>query len=798
MSKLPEFYPNDPITLTLTSDFRFCQTNPLYDYVWDLLIGKGEPAAVSCYSTFGLRAKEFKMFPRFIEEDVAIINPADFKRPITINTLLPNLIRMNFSPLQGINVHMALYVPDSSGLSIHLSFKNNHLEDRRISLDWVTMLSAGADGHRMKEYEDNNAQYLQGKTDHLTPMVFMSGVTKQGSGSLPALTQEFTLPSGLSSSVIIHFAALPGVEKTISLIEKLRNSTWEHEIARIDGINQSLIHISTGNLDYNKVLYCGQLTALQQIIRLGNDPEMTTVVGQRSSLSNFIKNSQNDEEINIPLVSSWDLNHLASMILPLEPEVIANIISKYIENQESNGRIQIPLSIQDGSFASHCTPILAKLSLDYYHQTKDVKFLQKVFTPLLDYFHHWFDPVNDPDQDGIPNVGSPLQLGLDNHPLFIPYHTSFTPIDPSLVESPALCSLLYSEGQHLIQISNILEQTSPITPINTIIDQMQSAITASWSKSDSLFHYWDIDSHESPQGSIFTQIEGAGEHSLDYQINQSTRIGFRLIAKDSRPREFKIFLKGTNRSGDSRIVGLTNNDFSWKENIAITITKGIFQSISEIEVYDINTEDRVQIFIPDYQFADISLLSPLALPNLNHSIQEKLIANSVLNPERFWGNFGIKTYIAEDNANIQASNGLNLPWNQFLGEILVDLGHRTKAWDLFKRILSPMIHSLKQSHQFYSSYHHESGDIYGLPGTLASIPPLHLFLKIIGIEMLSREEIILNGFNPTPWEISINYQGIVIYASQSKYTIKFPGGQTVVVRNPQMRSVRLSYLESSP
>ncbi|NIP32782.1 MAG: hypothetical protein GWN62_23655, partial [Aliifodinibius sp.] len=287
----------------------------------------------------------------------------------------------------------------------------------------------------------------------------------QGSGSLPALTQEFTLPSGISSSVLIHFAALPGVEKTISLIEKMRNSNWEHEIARIDGINQSLVHISTGNSDYNKVLYCGQLTALQQIIRHGNNPEMTTVVGQRSSPSNFIKNPQNNEEITIPLVSSWELNHLAAMILPLEPEVIAKIILKFIENQESNGRIQIPLSSRDGSFASHCTPILAKLSLQYYRQTNNVKFLQKVFTPLLDYFHHWFDPVNDPDQDGIPNVGSPLQLGLDNHPLFIPYHSSFTPIDPSLVESPALCSLLYSEGQHLIQISNILEQTSPITPI---------------------------------------------------------------------------------------------------------------------------------------------------------------------------------------------------------------------------------------------------------------------------------------------------------------------------------------------
>jgi hypothetical protein len=62
----------DPLCLTLAADLRAGETCYANDQIWRLTIGEGEPPALALHTTLGLRARAFRLFPRFTEGDAAI------------------------------------------------------------------------------------------------------------------------------------------------------------------------------------------------------------------------------------------------------------------------------------------------------------------------------------------------------------------------------------------------------------------------------------------------------------------------------------------------------------------------------------------------------------------------------------------------------------------------------------------------------------------------------------------------------------------------------------------------------
>ena len=73
----------DPLYLTLAADSRLSIPNYLNDHIWELALGGGEPSALSLRTTFGLRAKAMRIFPRFSENGKSVNNPSDFALPPT-------------------------------------------------------------------------------------------------------------------------------------------------------------------------------------------------------------------------------------------------------------------------------------------------------------------------------------------------------------------------------------------------------------------------------------------------------------------------------------------------------------------------------------------------------------------------------------------------------------------------------------------------------------------------------------------------------------------------------------------
>ena len=55
----------DPLALTLAADFRLSTPDYSNDHIWDLELGGGDPSALALRTTYGLRARSMRIFPRF-------------------------------------------------------------------------------------------------------------------------------------------------------------------------------------------------------------------------------------------------------------------------------------------------------------------------------------------------------------------------------------------------------------------------------------------------------------------------------------------------------------------------------------------------------------------------------------------------------------------------------------------------------------------------------------------------------------------------------------------------------------
>ena len=56
---------DDPLALRLAADVRLTPTDYADDHIWELALAGGEPPALALRTTYGLRARDMRIFPAF-------------------------------------------------------------------------------------------------------------------------------------------------------------------------------------------------------------------------------------------------------------------------------------------------------------------------------------------------------------------------------------------------------------------------------------------------------------------------------------------------------------------------------------------------------------------------------------------------------------------------------------------------------------------------------------------------------------------------------------------------------------
>jgi hypothetical protein len=128
------------------------------------------------------------------------------------------------------------------------------------------------------------------------------------------------------------------------------------------------------------------------------------------------------------------------------------------------------------------------------------------------------------------------------------------------------------------------------------------------------------------------------------------------------------------------------------------------------------------------------------------------------------------------------SQAVHLPWNLFIGEGLLRYGFRSDAARLVAHIMTGVIQNLRQNRAFYARYHAENGTGMGERNSLNGLAPLDLFLRVLGVEILSSTRVRLEGTNPFPWDVTIAYRGLKVKRGQEKTEVIFANGKSVTVK----------------
>jgi hypothetical protein len=780
--------PDHPIYLPLSADARLSPTDYTNDQIWELNLGNSEPPAISLQTTFGLRARFCRIFPRFIFNGQVVSDPAHFHHPITIHQYLPNYINLSFNPFSYINVILEYWVPSSHAIAGRTKIINISREACHIQIEWAELLVPTPDGNRMSTQEIGLTTILTGETGNLKPVLFLTGGAQAGKSPYPSLNLTYVIPPNGEQVTHWSHASLSDLNASYELARDVISKNWDAEIARISRINSQRLEIKTGNHDWNTALYLVQTMVDQLFLQptlLCKSPSFVCVRSPDQGYSLLKDGSDYNHLWNgqSPLNSYY----LTNFLLPSSPGLLKGLLDNFLATQTPQGEIDLKPGLGGQRSQLLATPLLAFMTWKLYEYTDDVEYLKSTFPKLLIFFFSWFNSVHDRDNDSIPEWDQTIQTGFEEHPLFSYMDSLSGGMEISTVESPDLCSYLYQECQSLISIAKQIANEEAINQLESIAEKLKITVEQSWSDSRACFLYRDRDSHLSTPPEILGKIKGAGVIGIHHEFPHPIRpiIHIKSVREGTRP--VQIYIHGISTTGAHRVDHIPTNQIHWHLNSGYFTSEYLYKTIEQIEITGILPEDEVFAQIPCLTFIDQTLLLPLWAGIASEDKAKILINLTIMNKKRFLSLYGLRSILDIQDLYEPPVEfpTIHLLWESLILDGMIRYGEPKKAAEVFTRMMKAVIHSLNIDMTFHEFYHSESGKPLGATNSLTSLVPIGLFLNILGVKIINSSKIQITGNNPFPWPVTIKYRGLTIIQQEKKALVIFADGQSITVDNNQ-------------
>lgn len=777
--------PGDPLQLTIAADARLTTTNYVDDHIWELDLSGGDPSALALRTTYGLRARMMRLFPRFTENRQTLNDPAAFIGPPRLRRFYPNFLLVTFSPLAGIEVTAEYWVAGSQVVTGRLTLTNRGVTPRSLRLEWVGQLIP-LEGRSMAAEQRQSVVVLQGQVEDLFPVLFLTGGPQAGPGPYASLALMLELAPGATRQSTWALAALHDPQESFDLARRVAARPFDAEKARIEMLNASQgVEIITGDPDWDAAFAFSQKTALGLFHSPTEHlPHSSFVFSRQPDQGHSRLGNGNDYQHFWSGQSPFESYYLASL-LPCNTEAAHGVLRNFIAVQDQHdGFIDNKPGLAGQRERFLAAPYLSSLAWKLSCAGRDKDLLASVYPALFSYFWNWFSPTRDHDRNGLPEWQHQLQTGFEDNPLFEGWHAWAQGIDITTVQSPALLATLYREARFLIQMAELLGRSSDTITLKAQAEVLRKGIESCWDPDAALYRYADRDTHLSPAGKTLSERQAAPEIEIQKEFKQPVRLVIRIFGQGEALKRPRVTITG--ELGDKpQFEVLDARDFAFSANGAVATSEKVYTSLGKFEFAGLNRRDRVNIQTADLTIADHTLLLPLWAGIPNEHDAHALVFRTVLSAEHFDHPYGIpalpRLFIRDADP---VSLGVHLPWNQLIGEGLLEYGYRREAARLTAHLMSAVIQNLKRSHAFYRTYHAETGAGQGERNTLHGLAPIGLFLRTLGVEILSTTTVLLRGENPFPWPVTVKYRGLTVTRQMGQTEIIFPNGQPVVLQDP--------------
>lgn len=780
--------PGSPLHLTLAADARLCKPDYVNDHIWEVEFGAAdaERAAVSLYTTFGLRARSMRMFLRFTEGSKTVTNPNTFVTKPSLKRFYPNFLTLDFVPLENLFVTTDFWIPESHAAAGRVTLTNKSTATRQIKLEVCAAL-APLDGQSIIPTQQQLVNILAGQTSGIAPVIFMTGGPKHGPGPHPSLLLDLELGPGATRTLTFAEAALDSIPEAFDLARKTAARSWQAELARIEMLDASqVLDIHTGDLEWDAALAFSQKAAHALFFSGGEHLPNPSFVNARSIDHGY---SRKGDGTDCP--PAWNGQHpletyYISAVLHGAPHVTKNLLLNFLATQDEDGEVdgKPGLAGQRGKFLA--TPLLASLAWKYYHATQDEAFLAEVYPKLIKFFWAWFSGAHDRNRDGAPEWDNILQTGFDDNPLFDVWNPWSQGLDISLVHSPALEAMLYREAQTLAKIAKKLGKPGEETAlIQAQAEKIKASIEASWNPRASFYSYRDRETGLVSTGRIIARKKGGGTQSLrpKFESESGVRLLIEIQTKSPAAKRPEVEISEYFNKSKGEVETIFGHQFQWRTGGLVAASQKIYNRIGRITVTGLDEKDRFNVRIVDTSGEDITLALPLWAGVLEKQKASAMIGRNIMTAERFDRPFGMPSLpLSPDPEADAVSMSVSLPWNMLICEGLLAYGFRAEAARLTVHLMNAVIQNLKQNLAFYQRYHAEKGTGIGERNSLHGFAPVGLFMQTLGVTILSPTKVKLEGRNLFPWPVTIKYKGLTIVRGLEQTVVTFVNGESAIVK----------------
>ena len=771
--------PGDPLSLTLAADSRLSIADYLNDHIWELEFGGAEPASLSLRTTYGLRAKAMRVFFRFGEGKKSISDPAAFEIHPTIRRFYPNFLVVEYSPLPNIDVNAEYWVPQSNAVCGRVTLANKSNKNRKIKLELCAALNA-IDGQSMANEQMQMVNILAGHTGGLCPVIFMTGGPAHGGGPHPSLLLDLELGPGATRQLTWTHAAAADRQTSFDLARQTAARPWEAERARLELVNASqTIDIQTGDKEWDAAFALSQSAAFGLFFPPNEHLPNPSIVSSRGPDNGHSpRGDGSDYPASWNGQSPFDAYYL-SEVLPAS-QAAQDLLKNFLASQNENGEIdgKIGLAGQRGRYLA--APLLASLAWKLYQKSEDKEFLKQNFSRMQKFFWSWFSPEYDEDRDGIPQWKHVLQTGFEDNPLFDQWHEWSLGVNISQVHSPALEAMLYHEAACLIKMAELLEENASLALLHEQAEKLRASIESAWQARTGLYHYRERGTGLSLEGRVLLRQQGSGVAATKIKFEGQVRLLVEVQTQSPEAKRPQIRLHEFSSKPADEVI--ESGDYQWRNSGAIYTTKKTYSKLAKVSVRGLSDDDTVVISTLDFTTEDHTLFMPLWAQAPDEQHAQVMIGRALLDAARFYRPFGIPACPSLTQPEAEnVSQSVHLPWNLFVCEGLLKYGFRSDAARIFAHNMTAVIQSLKLNRAFHARYHAEKGTGIGERNSLSGLAPVGLFMKILGVEILSPTRVKLEGENPFPWDVTVQFKGLKVIRGMRKTEVVFANGKSVTV-----------------
>lgn len=773
-----------PDRLILAADSRFSQLDYTNDISWEFSSRKADAAPFSLNTTFGLRARSMRMFPRLIGAESGPNFAAQTERSLRLVRNYSNYLRLICTPLADVELQADIWVPSSHVITGQIRITNHASVPQRLRFDWAAILTPMNHGHGMAAMPMGKTYVLEGKTIDLCPVCFLTGGPRPGPSSFPTLGYNLELQPGGEAQYTWALAVLGSAETSFELAQSTANRDWEAEIARLELVNASQsLKIVTGNPAWNSAFACAQRSAFQLFFPAGaNFPAPTFMQVRDPDRGYSLRGDGSDYDPRWSGQTALDAWYLNNLILPAAPELAAGVIDNFLAVQAANGEIDWKPGLAGQRVHMLAQPLLATAALQVHASRPNLAWLAQSYPGLLRFFQAWFTREHDQDGNGFPEWEHGVQCGLDDHPVFDWWQPANQGADPADVETPVLAAMLVREARSLISIATLTGQNDAVPELQQRAQNLAGQIESTWDALENTYTYRDMLTGLRPRGTTVLTFHGSGNHRLHQILEIPQKLSLYLYGDAADTRHVSFSIHG-HLNGEPVHEQIASANIQWMNRNGHAVTQSRFSIIEQIEIAGLPDEDHGWLRTADLTRKDISLLLPLwaHIPSAERALQ--LVQETIL--PQFVQAYGLpvcpSSHLMPEQQHL---NRVFLPWNQFVIEGLLAYDFQDTAADIFTRLMNAICQTLETDGHFRECFAASNGKPCGETDTLTALPPVGLFLQILGLRNLSPGEIILQGLNPFPWPVTVQYRGMNLSFFSDRTEIRGANGRTTTLTTP--------------